>query len=47
MTEVMEADVGACLAEHSLEQGLEERLRRLEGLMRVPFSVAKTRPPGW
>ena len=26
--------------------GLEERLRRFEGLMIVPVSVAKTRPPG-
>jgi len=29
-----------------LSRGLKERLRRLEGLMRVPPSVAKTRPPG-
>ena len=29
-----------------ISNGLEERLRRFEGLMIVPVSVAKTRPPG-
>jgi hypothetical protein len=30
-----------------LSRGLKERLRRLEGLMRVPASVAKMRLLGW
>src|SRR5215218_4416393 len=38
---------GPALPKARLSRGLKERLRRLEGLMRVPLSVAKTSPPGW
>jgi hypothetical protein len=43
MPEVVEADVRQL---DTLEKGLDGAVRRLEGLIRVPLSVAKTRPPG-